>query len=391
MIIPDGAADHPLHELGGRTPLRAAETPNMDKASRNGLLGLVSTVPSRMEPGSDVAIMNLLGYDPLNYYTGRAPLEAADMDIILEEGEWALRCNLTTVKKNRLEDFSAGHISTKEAKKLLKALNEQLGADHNIEFRTGTGYRHLLLCGTHPHWDFSTNPPHQVTGRPLPDIFPTGEGAKDLIEIMKESRTVLENHKVNKKRVKRGLSPANMIWLWGQGHAPSFEPFIDKFGVKGAVISAVNLVRGIGKLVGWDIINVPNITGYLDTDYEAKGTYAIKNFNSYDIVTVHIEAPDEASHEGDWKAKTDAIEKIDAQIVGPIMEYREQHEDFRLLIVPDHLTSTKSRHHERGKVPAAIWGAGIKAASGLAFSEAKAQDTDIVWDNGHELMPSFLK
>ncbi len=392
IIIPDGAADFALRELDGKTPLGAAEKPHMDRAAREGLLGTAATVPRRMAPGSDVAIMSMLGYDPVKCYTGRAPLEAADIGIQMKKGQWAFRCNFITVQDHLLKDFSAGHITTAEADRLIQDLNVEFG-DFGCVFHTGTGYRHLMLYDTKAHLEITTNPPHQVIGQPLFDLWPEGDGAKGIIELMEMSRDMLKEHEVNKVREDKGLMPANMIWLWGQGRPVQLENFKHKYGIQGGVISAVNLVKGIAKLIGWDIITVPGITGYLDTDYAAKGQYAVDALSDSgcDLVVVHIEAPDEASHEGNARAKVKAIEEIDKHIVGPVMEYGERKDDLRVLIMPDHPTSVETKRHVRGKVPLAVWGAGIHAASGLSFTENKASETEIEWDKGYELMHSFLE
>lgn len=390
IVIPDGAADFPLHELRGKTPLEAAAIPNMDRAAREGVLGLVSTVPARMEPGSDVAMMSLLGYNPLKYHTGRAPLEAADLGITMKNSQWAFRCNLINVENRRLKDFSAGHISTGEAEQLLETLNAGF-KDTGCRFHAGTGYRHLMLCGNCGGKKLTTNAPHQVMGQTLADIWPTGECAGKLIEIMERSTLLLQNHPVNRGRTQRGLPAANMIWLWGEGKGPELEPFRDRFGLHGAAISAVNLVRGMAKLVGWKTVEVPGITGYTDTNYGGKGRYAIEALERYDLVLVHIEAPDEASHEGDAGAKIEAIEQIDRHIVRPLMDYGGERGGLRLLVVPDHITSVESKRHMRGAVPLAMWGEGIGTASALDFTEATARTTNALWDKGFELMPSFLQ
>ncbi len=390
IIIPDGAADFPLKELQGKTPLQRARIPNMDRAARQGLLGLASTIPPRMDPGSDVAMMSLMGYDPQKYYTGRAPLEAADLGIELEENQWAFRCNFINVHNNLLHDFSAGHISTEEASELIKTLNTGL-RDTGCSFHTGTGYRHLMLYENRGQMDISANPPHQVMGQPLAEIWPSGAGADKLIDIMKSSRSLLQEHEVNLGREQRGQPSANMIWLWGEGRPTELEPFADRFGLRGGAISAVNLVRGLAKLIGWQIVEVPGITGYLDTNYAGKGRYAADALNEIDLVLVHIEAPDEASHEGNARAKIEAIEQIDRHIVGPIMDCGEKTGLLRMLIMPDHITSVKSKRHVRGMVPLALWGEGVDYASGLDYNEAAARQTDLTWEKGSELMGFFLQ
>jgi 2,3-bisphosphoglycerate-independent phosphoglycerate mutase len=390
IVIADGAADYPVAELGGKTPLQVAEKPNMDRMASEGLLGQVRTVPDRMEPGSDVAIMSIVGYDPTMDYTGRAPLEAVDMGVELEDDEWAFRCNFVTVEDGRLTDFSAGHISTEEAERLVDTLNEELGGDE-LRFYTGTGYRHLMIQKDRRDIiDVSTNPPHQVMGELLEDIWPQGFGSAKLVRLMESSQKLLANHDVNVKRRNKGHKTADMIWLWGQGRKPNMVPFEEKYGHKGAVISAVNLVRGIARIIGWEVVEVPGITAYLDTDYAAKGRYAIDKLSGTDLMVVHVEAPDEASHDGNVEGKVEAIEQIDEKIVGPIMEEVVSEFELRMLVLPDHYTSVKQGRHVRGPVPVAMWGHGINSRSGLRFSEGTAKDTELMWDDGPELMRSFL-
>jgi len=389
IIIPDGMADYPVARLGNRTPLEAARTPNMDRAARNGLLGITHTTSKRMAPGSDVAIMNVLGYDPRRYYTGRAPLEAADMGIEMSPDHWAFRCNLVTISDGIMADFCAGHITTKEAELLINALNAQLGSDE-VTFHTGTSYRHILLYSGSEQFKLTTAPPHDIIGQPINKYLPHGKGSEFLIQLMERSAPVLAGHDVNAVRVDLGQNPANMIWLWGQGKQAPLEPFQDRFGLPGAAISAVNLVRGMARLIGWEVIQVPGATGYVDTDYAAKGRYAIDALTRFDIVLVHIEAPDEASHEGDLQAKTKAIERIDSSIVGPIMAEAASTASLRILIMPDHMTPVSKRTHVVGPVPFVIWGAGVSARSARPFTEAAAAQTGIEIARGYRLMEKFV-
>jgi len=389
IVIPDGAADLPVAALGDKTPLEAAHKPNMDRAAREGLLAQVCTVPRRMEPGSDVAMMSIVGYDPAQYYSGRAPLEAADLGVELGEKDWAFRCNLITTDGHALTDYCSGHITTEEAGLLVQSLNEKLGGP-NVKFHTGTGYRHLMVYAPAQPLAVETSPPHQVVGEPLASIYPRGKGSEKLVELIQRSAEVLEGHEVNATRRSQGKNPANRIWLWGEGRRPHMEPFAQKYRVKGAVISAVNLVRGIAKLIGWDIVRVPGITGYLDTDYAAKGRYAIEALRTYDLVLVHVEAPDEAAHDGNAKAKVEAIERVDADIVGPLMAAAPEFDALRIMVLPDHLTTVEQGRHTRGLVPLAMWGAGVEARSGMSFTESYAAESEVVWDKGHDLMASFL-
>ncbi len=389
VVVPDGAADLPLCELDGRTPLEAAHIPHMDRAAAEGLVGLANNVPPRMTPGSAVAMMSLVGYDPTEHFTGRAPLEAADMGLTLEPGDWAVRCNLVTVDGPTLVDFTAGHVSDGEAGPLIQALNEGLG-EEGLSFHAGTSYRHVALLRGPRNLSVQTTPPHDIVGLDYREHYPRGEGGELLVELMERSREVLAEHPVNRARVERGERPANMIWLWGHGQRPDLPPFAERFGVRGAVISAVNLVRGIGVLVGWRAIRVPGATGYVDTDYAAKGRHALHALGDGDLVLVHVEAPDEASHERDAAAKVTALERIDRDIVGPVMAYRKLVGRLRLLIVPDHVTSVQDGMHRRGAVPFAMWGDGVEAASGGPYTEGHCGASGVALDEGWRLMGEFI-
>ncbi len=388
IVVPDGAADHPVTRLGGRTPLQAARTPNMDRASMEGLLGVTNHVPRQMTPGSSVAMMSLMGYDPLQHYTGRGPLEAADLGIELQDSDWAFRCNLVTVADDTLADFTAGHISTEEAGVLLDALQIRLGGE-TLSFHRGVSYRHIMLYSGPEGLDLETVPPHDVVGGSIWGNLPRGEGAETLAGLMRASRDILQGHEVNQVRIDLGKNPANMVWPWSPGKKPLLRDFEASYGVRGACISAVNLVRGLGRLIGWDVIEVPGATGYVDTDYAAKGRYAIDALERYDLVLVHVEAPDEAGHERDVKKKIRALEQIDREILGPVMA-REEAGGLRLMVVPDHITGVEDGRHERGHVPFAMWGAGIGARSGLPFAESTAEAAEVEISDGHELMAEFL-
>jgi len=389
VIVPDGAADYPVARLGGKTPLEAARTPNMDRAAAEGLLGVTCHVPRHMTPGSEVAIMSLMGYDPVQYFTGRGPLEAADLGIELGPKDWAFRCNLVTVGDDSLADFTGGHITTEEARLLLDALNRQLG-NEAVGFHPGTSYRHVMTHRGQERFNVETVAPHDIVGQPIVEHLPRGEGAEILVDLMRQSVPVLEAHEVNKVRVDLGKNPANMIWLWSPGQRPGLRQFADLFQLHGAVISAVNLVRGLGRLVGWEVVLVPGATGYTDTDYAAKGRYALDALTRCDLVFVHIEATDEASHDRDVKAKVRALEQIDREVVGPVMAQAEAEGQMRVLIVPDHVTSVEDGMHKRDRVPFVIWGEGIRAASGQQFNEAEAEASEVEIPEGHALMEEFL-
>ena len=349
VILGDGMADYPLEELGGKTPLQAADKPNIDFIAEEGKSGMLRTIPAGMDPGSDVANLSILGYDPCRYYSGRAPLEAASIGVKLGDDEVAFRCNLITEENGILADFTAGHITSEEAKELIGALNESgLGAG---KFYAGVSYRHLFVC------DFGEKlkctPPHDVVSEPIDKVLIKPENAESevLNKLMHDSKKVLEGHEVNKKRMVNGRKPANMIWLWGQGKKPELELFKDKYGLNGAVISAVDLIKGIGISAGMDVLNVPGATGFYDTVYENKAKYALKALKDHDYVYVHVEAPDEAAHSGDLELKIKTIEDLDRRLVGRVLDAPGE---CAVAILPDHATPVKVKTHTGDAVPFAI-------------------------------------
>jgi 2,3-bisphosphoglycerate-independent phosphoglycerate mutase len=401
IVIPDGCADEPQEALGGKTPLQAARIPNMDRIARMGLVGLTNNVPASLTPASDVATLSLFGYDPLVVYTGRAPLETAAMGLPLGPHDWAIRCNLVTIEDGRMRDFTAGHISNDEGKQLIAAVQERLGGQAQIgneaallEFHAGVSYRNILLLRRTGPGPFTaetrTQPPHDIPDQPVKDHLPIGPGSELLCELMQRSEEILANQPVNRIRRQRGDKPATQIWLWGQGRAPQLRPFAEVFGKKGAIISAVDLVRGVGVLLGWTRIDVPTATGYLDTDYAAKGRAGVEALVQHDLVCVHVEAPDEASHEGRVDAKIKALEEIDTYIVGRLLEALPRHGDWRILVSPDHRTPLRTRAHAHGPVPFAVAGTGIVAKGQTAYDEMVAEQSDKKFLRGHELMGWFL-
>jgi 2,3-bisphosphoglycerate-independent phosphoglycerate mutase len=389
IIVPDGAADEPLEELGGKTPLEAAETPNMDRISIEGRLGLVRTVPEGFEPGSDVAQMSLLGYDPLRYYSGRAPVEAAARGIRLGLDDWVFRCNLVTIADGLMADHSAGHISTEEASSLIKELRAHL-TDERVSLYTGVSYRHLLVFQG-MDFEVRTYPPHDHIGKPVEKILPRGKGADVLIQLINQSQQLFAGHEVNKVRQDLGENQVSSIWLWGQGKQARLDSFRKRYGLQGVAITAVDLVRGLAKLIGFDLIDVPGATGFIDTNYEGKGQAAVEALKKYDLVFVHIEAPDEAGHEGDTEAKKKAIEQVDKYIAGPILKALEQYESWRILVLPDHPTPVHGGAHSAEPVPFAMAGTQISGVLQLGFSEANAAQAGLRIDKGCELMEYFLK
>ena len=393
VLVGDGMADYPIKELGNRTPLEAARTVNMDFIAQHGRLGRIKTIPEKMAPASDVANISILGYDPLKYYTGRGPLEAANLGVELEDEDVAFRCNLITASADTLIDYSAGHISSKEAAILMKFINQKLGTER-FKFYHGVSYRHLLLVkgGTEEHLeDLQCRPPHDITGQSISKNLPKGESADILINLMRDSRSILENHEINLVRVDLKENPANMIWLWGQGKKPSIPKFIEKYGLSGSVISAVDLIKGLGKILGLEVINVPGATGYYDTDYEGKAKAALKSLEEKDFVYLHVEAPDEAGHNGDLREKIAAIERFDHLVVGTILKAFKRKKNFRILVLPDHATPVSVKTHTSDIVCFGIFGNKIVGRGFLNYSEKEAEKSDLYFERGYELMDYLIK
>ena len=369
ILVPDGAGDRPLEARGGSTPLEAAHLPNMDFLAREGLCGTAVTIPAGMPAGSDVANYSIMGYDPRQHYSGRGPLEAASMGVSLGPEDVAFRCNLVSEEDGRLLDYSAGHISTSEAGELISYLQEKLG-DEYTSFYPGVGYRHLLVLKGNRFLDVRCVPPHDVVGSRLEDVQPEGPGADRLTALMRLSRRLLAQHAVNRRRVEEGKRPANMIWPWGQGKPPHLATVHERYGLRGAIITAVDLLKGLGVLAGMEVVEVPGATGYHDTDYDAKASYAREALRRVDLVYVHVEAPDEAGHEGDWEAKVEALENFDARIVSAFLDETVRlREDIAFLLVPDHLTPLEVRTHVADPVPFALYCPRMVPDGGRSFSE----------------------
>jgi len=391
ILVPDGAADWPLPAHGGMTPLEAAHTPNMDFLAKNGICGTALTIPSGMPAGSDVANYSILGYDPRLYYTGRGPLEAASMGLELGPSQVAFRCNLVTEEKGRLLDFSAGHISSQEAAELMQTLQEELG-DKDTSFHAGVSYRHLLLLEGRDFLDARCIPPHDVVGERVEDILPEGPGAERLVSLMDRARPLLSGHEVNRRRRSRGERPANLIWPWGQGKSPQLPTYQEKYSLNGAIITAVDLIKGLGLCAGLDVVEVPGATGYYDTDYEAKALYALNSLHDKDLVYIHVEAPDEAGHEGDWDAKVQALEDFDGRIVESLLnEVSRSSEDFRFLVVPDHYTPIEVRTHAPDPVPFALYYLEADPDAGSSFSEKGVREGSFSKLPGWQLMDLLVK
>ena len=390
VLVGDGMSDYPLKELDTRTPLEVAETQNMDEIARKGQLGLAEMIPSGFAPASDVAILSILGYDPKQYYTGRAPLEAAKLGIELSSEEIAFRCNLITADKGCIADYSGGHISDKEARELIGFLEQKLGTQ-SIRFYPGVSYRHICVIANSDLIQLDCTAPHDVIGQSIEKNLPRGKGAQQLIDLMERSYELLSSHDINKTRIDRGQNPANMIWLWGQGFSPQMPHFRERFGITGGVISAVDLVKGIAKLIGLEPIEVPGATGYYDTNYEAKADYALRCLEEKDFVFVHVEAPDEASHNAELHQKIKAIENFDHLIVGPIKRRLCEQPDYRILVLQDHSTPIDLRTHTADPVPFAWCGQGIIKDEAEIFSEQSTARSNLRLSNGYQLMERFIK
>lgn len=397
IIIPDGCADEPQQSLRGLTPLQAAKKPHMDRIAKIGVVGRSNNVPESLTPASDVATLSLFGYDPLEVYTGRAPLETVAMGIPLGPNDWAIRCNLVYVENEEMRDFTAGHITSEDGRPLIEALDDRLGGQvpgGRLEFYPGVSYRNILVYRAEHAAPFTaetrTQPPHDVPDQPIVDHLPTGPGGALLIDLMQLSREVLHDHPVNKSRIAAGKRPATQCWLWGQGRAPVVRPFSDVYGKRGAILSAVDLVRGTGMLIGWKRIDVPGATGYLDTDYAAKGRYAVAALADHDLVCVHIEAPDEASHEGKADEKVKSLERIDEHIVGPLLDALPKYGEWRILVEPDHRTTLRTRAHAHGAVAFAAAGTEIQPHGQTSYDEVVAAESTVNFDPGWQLMRWFL-
>jgi 2,3-bisphosphoglycerate-independent phosphoglycerate mutase len=385
VLIVDGAAGMPLPEHGNQTCLEMAATPNLDALAAAGSLGLVRTVPPGMEPGSACACMSVMGYDPVVYYKGRASIEAGSMGINIGRGEVVFRCNLVTVIDSVMRDYSAGHVSSEEAKELITALDAKLGNDL-IEFYPGVSYRHILkLKGQEDALEAVCTPPHDISGRPVAGFLPQGKGSAVLRDLMTRSEEVLKDHPVNIARESRGELPATTIWLfWGSGPVPVMPAFREVYGLKAAMTSGVDLLRGLAKMADMIVLDIKGVTDGPDSDNVAQATGALEALKTNDLVIVHIEAPDEAGHVGDVSGKVGAIQKIDAEVVSRLRAWRG--DDLRLLIMPDHPTPITVRTHTADPVPFLLWGKGIKPNGVKRFTEAEAKRTGVFIEDGYKIM-----
>lgn len=396
VFLCDGMADYPIDALGGKTPLSVANNPNMDELARHGEIGLVKTVADHLSPGSDVANLSVLGYDPDIYYTGRSPLEALSIGVDLKDNDVTFRANVVTLSDEEnyedktMVDYSSGEITTREAHELINYLKENMSFD-DIELHGGTSYRHLVV------WDGgSTNvtltPPHDISDKKVTEYLPKGEGADTLLAMMKKSHELLKNHPINKDRIARGLNPANSLWVWGEGTKPMLSEFSEKFGISGTMISAVDLLKGIAAGAKMQIIEVEGATGNIDTNFDGKAAAAIKAFeNGTDFVYIHMEAPDECGHHGDTDDKIRSIELIDEKVIKPVVEYlKSTREDFRVLITPDHPTPIALKTHVRDAVPYVLYDSRKDSNLGLDYTEENAKETGIYIEPGHTLIERLL-
>lgn len=392
IVHGDGMADWACPELDGKTPLQAARKPNMDRLAACGQLGLVATIPPGMPPGSDVGTMTMLGYDPRHYHTGRAPIEAASMGLNVGPDDVVFRMNLVTLQpaadgSTLMGDFTAGHISSEEAAEMVADIGRNLGSGE-FEFHNGVSYRHIMLWHRGPA-DTTLTPPHDITDRPIADHLPQGPGGERLRDLMVQAADILARHRVNQARRAAGKPAATSVWFWGQGKRPAVPTLRERFNASGAVISAVDLVNGLGRLAGLDLIKVPGATGFLDTDYAAKGRWGLQALKDHDFLLVHIEAPDEAGHMGRADLKVEAIERIDELVLGTLLEGLPQIGPYRILLMPDHATPCKLKTHSNDRVPFAIVSSeALKRppSASRRYTEEDAVGAGVIVDQGHDLI-----
>ena len=398
VMLCDGMADYPVEALGEKTPLETAETPVMDKLAETAVVGLVKTVADGMKPGSDVANLSVLGYDPEIYYTGRSPLEAGSIGIDMKKTDVSLRCNLVTLsdedayEDKTIIDYCADDISTEEAKILVDFLAEKLNSDE-FRFYSGVSYRHCLIWNNGTMDIGTLTPPHDITGKPIREYIPKHENAAKLYDLMKQSYQLLKDHPVNKARIERGKRPANSIWLWGEGVRAELDDFSKKYGLNGSMISAVDLLKGIGKFSNMAVVNVDGATGYIDTNFEGKAGAAVEEFRrGQDFVYIHVEAPDECGHRNEMENKVKSIELIDRLILGPVVEELRKMGDFKVLVTPDHPTPLSLKTHTNDPVPFLMYSSN-KAENGVkgGFCERTAGETGIYIEKGFTMMKKFTE
>lgn len=396
VVLCDGMADYPVPALGGKTPMMVAKKPHIDALAAKAEVGLVRTVAPGLKPGSDVANMSVLGFDPHRFYTGRSPLEAASIGIDMKDSDVSLRTNLVTLSDKGepfadkvIEDYCADDISTEEARQLIEAVQAAFGGGE-YDFYTGVSYRHCLIWHGGTTELGNMTPPHDITGKVIGPHLSTAATAKPLLEMMEKSFELLKDHPVNKARVAAGRRPANCIWLWGEGKRPALQPFEALYGIKGGMVSAVDLLKGIANCAGMEVAEVPGATGYIDTDFEGKAKAALDLLTRNDLVYVHFEAPDECGHRNEPENKVKAIEMIDSRVLPILEEGLEQYEDYKILLLPDHPTPIVTRTHASDPVPYLLYQKSAPKTGVDTINEETAKATGIYMENGPAMMPHFL-
>lgn len=398
IIIPDGASETPLDELDGRTPLEVANLPNMDRIAMTGRLGTARTTPPGYAAGSDVCTLCLLGYNPDQYHPGRAPLEAKAMGLELDAADWVFRCNLVTIVETPpggwvMMDHSAGHIGDSEARILLEEVRKRLAPDPGtspLTFYPGVSYRHLMTFRGVDFTGLKCTPPHDIPDQPIKGHMPKGKNADLIASLILQSHEVLARHEINLTRKDLGENQATHIWLWGQGKAAEAPSFLERYGKRGAMITAVDLLRGIANLIGWVNLDCPGITSYHDNDYAAQGKFACDALDRFDVVCCHVEAPDESSHAANYAEKIESLEAIDRHVVGPILAKMQTYKEWRVMVLPDHATQCSTRLHHDEPVPFAIAGTGMHNVFPRPFTEKAAKESDLHIQKGYDLMEYFL-
>ena len=397
VVLYDGMADYPVPALGGKTPMMVAKKPNLDSLAQRGEVGLIRTVAPGLKPGSDVANMSVMGFDPMKYYTGRSPLEAASIGIDMKPTDVSLRCNLVTLSEDdkpyeekTIEDYCADDISTEEAQELIDAVQKELGSD-TFHFYTGVSYRHCLIWRGGTTDLGAMTPPHDITGKVITEYLSKSENAKPLIEMMKKSYDILKDHPVNQKRKAAGRRPANSIWLWGEGTRPAMGKFEEIYGIKGGVVSAVDRIKGIGRCAGMEVADVPGATGYIDTNFEGKANAALDLLTRNDLVYIHFEAPDECGHRNEPENKVKAIELIDQKVLPILFNGLAQYDDYKIMCLPDHPTPIVTRTHASDPVPFVIYRKSREIEGVVTINEETAKVTGIYIDFGPGIMEHFLK
>lgn len=392
VIIADGMADYPVEELNGKTPLEVAEKGLIDELASKSLCGIVKTVPDGMQPGSDIANLSIFGYDPKIYFTGRAPLEAVSMGIDIGLSDVAYRCNLVTFRKEGenflMDDYSAGHITTDDAKQYISILNENINSKE-FHFYSGVSYRHLMIW-KNGKWEIRTTPPHDIPDKEVKKFYPEGDGSHELIKLMEKSQKIFEKTELNKDRIKNGKKPVSSIWLWGQGKKPNMPTFQEKYGLNGSVIAAVDLINGIGVLAGLKKVQVPGVTGYIDTNFEGKAKFAIDCLRDNDVVFIHIEACDETSHEGNLEKKLLAIKYINDKFFKYLINGLNDFENYRLLLVIDHPTPVKLKIHVPDPVPFFIYEKNKELRGVKSFTEKNCSQAGLFIEEGFKIIDFFL-